>query len=133
MTGGGSRIVAPMPPALDTLLEPVYGRALLCLYARCDGSDHGRSHFELIPAVLDPVPPRDPIEVGVDSPHFGLVVLEHEKPHRPIQAGICVGSDELRPEWRIAEDKQHRRLQLDPGVRGQLRLVDLAEELDAFV
>ena len=28
MTGGGSRIVAPMPPALDTLLEPVYRRAL---------------------------------------------------------------------------------------------------------
>ena len=108
-------------------------RALLRFHARCDGCDNGRRHLELVSAVLDPVSSCDPVEIGIGGPDLALIVLEHEQPHRPVEPGIGVCCDELRPERRIAEDKQDRRLKLDPGLRGELRLVDLVEELDAFV
>jgi hypothetical protein len=38
----------------------------------------------------------------------------------------------LRAERRIAEDQQRRGTQRDPGVGGQLRLVDGREERDAL-
>src|SRR5262245_29679773 len=77
--------------------------------------------------------PRDPAEVGIGGPDFALVVFEDEKAYRPIQTRIGLGGDELGPERRVAEDQQHRGLQLDARIGGELRLVDLVEELDALV
>jgi hypothetical protein len=78
------------------------------------------------------MPPGDPVEIGIRGPDFALIVLEHEQPYRPVETGIRIGGDELSPERRIAEDQQHRRLQLDAGIGRELRLIDLSEELDAF-
>ena len=74
----------------------------------------------MISSILDPMPPCDPFEIGVGGPYLTLVVFEHEQPHRPVESGIRIGRDELSAEWRIAEDQQHRGLQLDPGICGQL-------------
>src|SRR5262249_9525160 len=95
--------------------------------------DHGRSHLELILAVFDSMPPGDPVEVGGGRPDFDFFVLEHEQSHRPVEPGIGIGGDELRPERRIAEYEQHRRLKLYSGLGGELRLIDFAEEPDALV
>src|SRR6516165_10692687 len=108
-------------------------RALLSLHARGDRRDHGRSHLELILAVLDSMPPGDPVEVSVGRPDFAFFVLEHEQSHRPVEPGIGIGSDELRPERWIAEYEQHRRLKLYSGLGGELRLIDFAKEPDALV
>ena len=75
----------------------------------------------------------DPVEIGIGGPDLTLIVFEDEQPHRPVEPGIGVCCDELRPKRRIAEDKQDRRLKLDPRLRGELRLIDLVEELDSFI
>src|SRR5215470_9747381 len=108
-------------------------RTLLSLHARGNRCDHGRSHLELILAVPDSVPPGDPVEVGVGRPDFAFFVLQYEQSHWPVEPGIGIGGDELRPERRIAEYEQHRRLKLYSGLGGELRLIDFAEEPDALV
>src|SRR5215510_5634823 len=108
-------------------------RTLLSLYARSDRRDHGRRHLELIVAVFDSVPPGDPVEVGVGRPDFAFFVLEHEQSHRPVEPGIGIRGDKLRPERWIAEYKQHRRLKLYSGLGGELRLIDFAEKPAALV
>src|SRR6516165_8656141 len=50
----------------------ICARTLFSLHARGNRRDHGRSHLELILAVLDSVPPGDPVEVGVGRPDFAL-------------------------------------------------------------
>src|SRR6516164_10289558 len=108
-------------------------RSLLCLHARRDGGDDARCHLELVFAVFDPVSPRDPVKIGIGSPYFPLLVLVNEKPHRPIESGIGVGGDELRAKRRVSEDQQYGRSKLDACISRQLGLIDLIEELDAFV
>jgi hypothetical protein len=39
----------------------------------------------------------------------------------------------LRAEWRVPEDQQHRRSELDIRIPCQLGLVDFIEKFDAFV
>src|SRR6266702_3382096 len=108
-------------------------QSLLCFDARRDGVDYARCHLELVVAVLDSVPPCDPVKIGIGSPHLTFFVLVDEKAHRPVESGIGVCSNELRAERRIPEDQQYRWSELDARVRCQPGLVDLIEELDAFV
>jgi len=63
---------------------------------------------------------------------LAIVVLGEQQAHRPIEAGIGVGGDELGPERRIAEYQQRRGTQPDASIGGEFRLVDLREELDAL-
>src|SRR5215467_4783656 len=123
----------PSPAAPASCRSRAVDLSLLCVNARRDGRNHVRSHFELVPAVFDSVSPRNPVEVGIGHPDLALLVLEDEKPHRPIEPGIGVGGDELRAEGRIAEDQKYRGLQLDARIGRESGLVDLVEELDAFV
>ena len=63
---------------------------------RSDGLDHARRHLELILAIADSVPLGDPVKSGVGGPHFTLLILEHKEPHRPVEASVGIGRDELR-------------------------------------
>src|SRR5262249_47127670 len=76
------------------------------LHARGNRCDHGRSHLELILAVLDSVPPGDPVEVGVGRPDFAFFVLEYEQSHRPVEPGIGIRGDELRKPRALALDRK---------------------------
>src|SRR5881275_1233558 len=108
-------------------------QSLPCFDARRNGADYARCHLELVVAVLDSVPPCDPVKIGVGSPHLAFFVLVDEKPYRPVESGIGVCSNELRAERRIPEDQQHRWSERDARICRQLRLVDLIEEFDAFI
>src|SRR5262249_1678403 len=92
------------------------GLELLRRHARSDRGNDSRPRLELVAAVLDSVPPRDPVEIGVCGPDLAFVVFEHEEPHRPVEAGIGIGADELRSERRITEDQEHRWMKLDASV-----------------
>src|SRR5262245_64686028 len=75
---------------------------------------------------------RDPDEVGIDRPDVPPLVLLHEQAYRPVEPGLRARGEELRAERRVAEDEERRRKHLDPGLGGELALVDLLEESDAF-
>src|SRR5262245_9919247 len=92
------------------------GLELLRRHARSDRGNDSRRHLELVAAVLDSVPPRDPVEIGARGPDLAFVVFEHEEPHRPVDAGIGIGADELRSERRITEDQEHRWMKLDASI-----------------
>src|SRR6188474_1442426 len=97
-------------------------------HARCNRSDHHRGHLELVGAIDDAVTRGDPRKVGVDRPDRAGVVLSHQKSYRPIQTGIRIRRYELGAEWRIAEDQQRGRIELDAGPGRELGLVNFAEK-----
>src|SRR5215472_17031089 len=80
---------------------------LLRFHARRDGRDNARRHLELITAVLNSVPPFDPVEISIGGPDFALIVFEDEQSYRPVEPGIGVSRDELRAERRITKDQEH--------------------------
>src|SRR5262245_16036868 len=73
-------------------VEMLFGRHVRSHRGR-DRSDHARCHLELDLAVGDAVAPRNSVEVRVRHPNLA-VLLEHEQPHGPIEAGEGVGGDE---------------------------------------
>src|SRR5262245_20036080 len=75
---------------------------------------------------------RDPDEVGIDGPDVPPLVLLHEQAYRPVEPGLWARRQELRAERWVAEDEQRRRKHRDPGLCGELALIDLLEEPDAF-
>jgi len=120
--------------ALESIRNSYGGEhSLLCPHARRDGGDHARCHLELILAVLDSVPPSDPVKISIGSPHLAFLALIDQKPHRPVEPGIGICRDELRAEWRVSENQQHRWSEFDARIRCQLGLIDLIEKPDTFV
>src|SRR6516225_12288280 len=79
------------------------------------------------------MPPCDPVKIGVCGPYLAFFALVDQKPHRPVEPGIGICRDELRAEWWVPEDQQHRRSEVDARIRCQLGLIDLIEKLDALV
>src|SRR6516164_1987901 len=79
------------------------------------------------------MPPCDPVKIGVGSPHLAFLILVDQKPHWPVEPGIGICCNELRAEWRVPEDQEHRRAQLDARTRCQLGLIDLIEKLDTLI
>src|SRR5215470_11749379 len=75
---------------------------------------------------------RDPDEVGIDGPDVPPLVLLHEQAYRPVEPHLWARRQELRAERWVAEYEDGRRKHLDPGLCGELALVDLLEEPDAF-
>src|SRR5262249_8979408 len=57
------------------------------LHARGDRSDHVGRHEELRLAIPDLVAAGDPGEIGVGGPYGAGLVLAHQQPHRPVEAG----------------------------------------------
>ena len=86
--------------------------AVSTAHARGDRSDDLRGHLELCIAVGDAVALRDPTEVGLGDPHLPVVILVHEQAHRPVEACLWIGGEELNAKRRIAEDQKLRRLEL---------------------
>src|ERR1041384_2469125 len=104
-------------------------RALLRLHARRDRRDHTRGLGErMLVHALDAMPLRDVGEVRVCGPHVALFVFEYEQAHRPVESRERIRRNEQRAGGWIAEHEERGGAHVDPGVRRELRLVDLDEE-----
>jgi hypothetical protein len=69
-------------------------------------------------------------KIRVGGPDLALLIFEHQQSDRPIETSQRIGPYEQRAKRRIAEDEQCRRADLDTGVCGELRLIDLVEKAD---
>src|SRR3954469_25503828 len=108
---------------MATVIRARKGEASAAADRRRDRLDDARGLRELLLAIGDVMPLRDPSEVGVGGPDRARLVLQHEQADRPVEAGIRIRGQELRAERRVAEGQKSRGPQRDAGIGGELGLV----------